>query len=40
MLNKVRSQEYVFNWMLQNVESDKEIFFGEEEYMVVNAGNC
>ena len=28
MLNKVRLQEYVFKWMLQNVESDKEIFFG------------
>ncbi|KAG1653697.1 Eukaryotic translation initiation factor 4 gamma 3 [Nymphon striatum] len=28
MLNKVRLQEYVFKWMLQNVKSDKEIFFG------------
>jgi len=28
MLNKVWLQEYVFKWMLQNVESDKEIFFG------------
>ena len=28
MLNKVRLQEYVFKWMLKNVESDKEIFFG------------
>ena len=28
MFNKVRLQEYVFKWMLQNVESDKEIFFG------------
>ena len=27
MLNKVRLQEYVFKWMMQNVESDK-IFFG------------
>ncbi|KAG1650787.1 hypothetical protein GQR58_027742 [Nymphon striatum] len=27
-LNKVRLQEYVFKWMLQNVESNKEIFFG------------
>ena len=27
MLNKVRLQEYVFKWMLQNVKSDKEIFF-------------
>ena len=28
MLNKVRLQEYSFKWMLQNVKSDKEIFFG------------
>ena len=28
MFNKVRLQEYVFKWMLQNVESDKEIFVG------------
>ncbi|KAG1679017.1 Inositol-trisphosphate 3-kinase [Nymphon striatum] len=28
MLNKVWLQEYVFKWMLQNVKSDKEIFFG------------
>ena len=28
MFNKVRLQEYVFKWMLQNVQSDKEIFFG------------
>ncbi|KAG1651586.1 GTP-binding protein yptV2 [Nymphon striatum] len=27
-LNNVRLQEYVFKWMLQNVESNKEIFFG------------
>ena len=28
MFNKVRLHEYVFKWMLQNVESDKEIFVG------------
>ena len=28
MFNTVRLQEYVFKWMLQNVESDKDIFFG------------
>ena len=28
MLNTVRLQEYVFKWMLQNIQSDKEIFFG------------
>ena len=28
MLNKVRLQEYVFKWMLQNVVSEKEIIFG------------
>ena len=28
MFNNVRLQEYVFKWMLQNVESDKEIFVG------------
>ena len=28
MFNKVRLQEYIFKWMLQNVESDKDIFFG------------
>ena len=28
MFNKVRLQGYVFKWMLQNVESDKDIFFG------------
>ncbi|KAG1701378.1 hypothetical protein GQR58_004754 [Nymphon striatum] len=27
-LNNVPLQEYVFKWMLQNVESNKEIFFG------------
>ena len=28
MLNKVRLQEYFFQWMLENVLSEKEIFFG------------
>ena len=35
MLNKVRLQEYVFKWMLQNVVSEKEIIFGG-----VNGGEC
>ena len=26
--NKLRLQEYVFKWMLQNVKSDNELFFG------------
>ena len=28
MLNKVRLQEYFFQWMLKNVLSEKEMFFG------------
>ena len=28
MLNKVWLQEYFFQWMLKNVLSEKEIFFG------------
>ncbi|KAK4317056.1 hypothetical protein Pmani_011868 [Petrolisthes manimaculis] len=28
MLNKVRLQEYVYKWMLENVVSEKEIIFG------------
>ena len=35
ILNKVRLQEYVFKWMLQNVVSEKEIIFGG-----VNGGEC
>ena len=36
-LNKVRLEEYVYKWMVQNIKSDKEIFL--EEYMEVSAGN-
>ena len=28
IVNKVWLQEYVFKWMLQNIQSYKEIFFG------------
>ena len=28
MFNTVQLQEYVFKWMLQNIQTDKEIFFG------------
>ena len=35
MLNKIRLQEYVFKWMLQNVMSEKEVVFGG-----VNGGEC
>ena len=28
MFNTVQLQEYVFRWMLQNIHTDKEIFFG------------
>ena len=38
MFNKVRLQEYVFKWILPNVELDKEIFVGG--VYGVNAENC
>ena len=34
-LNKVRLEEYVYKWMVQNIKSDKEIFFGG-----VHGGEC
>ena len=34
-MSKVHLQEYVYKWMVQNIKSDKEIFFGE-----VHGGHC
>ena len=34
-VNKVRLEEYVYKWMVQNIKSDKEIFFGG-----VHGGEC